>query len=179
MPELTLVKPCLRYRQSFLAMTDEFTAAQEYYHDFELATSDFTAYLANAEKDEQHANLKPGYVPQTIYWLVKDGRQVLGESHLRHYLNPALELFGGHIGYRISPSARRCRYGTTLLAMTLVKARELGLQRVLITCDDTNIGSYRIIEANGGILLDKLIPPEHGILIRRYWIDTPPAIKTE
>ncbi|NTU75414.1 MAG: GNAT family N-acetyltransferase, partial [Anaerolineaceae bacterium] len=154
-------------------------AAQEYYHDFELAAGDFTAYLANAEKDEQHANLKPGYVPQTIFWLVKDGRTVLGESHLRHYLNPALELFGGHIGYRIRPSARRSHYGTTLLAMTLVKARELGLQRVLVTCDDTNTGSYRIIESNGGILLDKLIPPEHGILIRRYWIDILPANKTQ
>jgi predicted acetyltransferase len=179
MTDLNLVKPCIQYRDSFLGMTPEFDAAGEYYRDYELAAADINAYLADALNDETGINLKPGHVPQTIYWLVKDNLQVVGESHLRHYLNPSLEIFGGHIGYRIRPSARRCHYGTNLLRLTLEKASELGLQRVLLTCDDSNTGSYRIIEANGGILLDKVIPPEHGILIRRYWIDIPPANKTE
>ena len=45
--------------------------------------------------------------------------------------------------------------------------------RVLVTCDDDNIGSAKVIENNGGILENKVINhDEYGdeVLTRRYWI---------
>jgi len=96
---------------------------------------------------------------------------ILGESRLRHSLTPALEHHGGHIGYVIRPSQRRKGYGTLILALTLEKARALGIQRVRITCDTDNTGSVRIIEKNGGILSAQVISERSGKLISQYWID--------
>jgi len=42
---------------------------------------------------------------------------------------------------------------------------------ILITCDDDNTGSWKIIEKNGGILDNKINDPRDGKLVRRYWIE--------
>ena len=49
------------------------------------------------------------------------------------------------------------------------ECRKLGIDRVLMTCDDNNIGSAKSIENNGGILENKL--ESDGTLVRRYWIN--------
>ena len=64
-------------------------------------------------------------------------------------------------------------YGTLMLKEALRYSNEvLGLNKVLITCNDDNIGSARVIEKNGGVLLDKIINHIDGVdrLTRRYWI---------
>ena len=64
-------------------------------------------------------------------------------------------------------------YGTKMLELALKKAKLIGLNKVLITCDDDNPGSARVIEKNGGILENKILNIIDGqqVLIRRYWID--------
>ena len=61
-----------------------------------------------------------------------------------------------------------------MLSKGLEYCREtLDLARVLLTCDDNNWGSIRVIEKNGGILQNKLIN-ELGrgtVTSRRYWIE--------
>jgi predicted acetyltransferase len=110
------------------------------------------------------------YVPQTAYWLSSPQGEILAVSRLRHYLNPPLEIEGGHIGYAVRPSARRQGCATRLLALMLDKARAIGLTRVLITCDSTNTGSARTIEKNGGVLEDQRLSPDREKWIKRYWI---------
>jgi predicted acetyltransferase len=83
---------------------------------------------------------------------------------------PALEHHGGHVGYAIRPSERLKGYGTRLLALTLDKAREMGLGRVLVTCDTDNFASVRVIEKNGGVLENQVISNRSGKMISRYWI---------
>lgn len=70
----------------------------------------------------------------------------LGTSRLRHYLVAYTERFGGHIGYDIRPLSCRKGYGAVILSLTLQKARNIGLKKVLLTCDDDNTGSVKIIE---------------------------------
>jgi len=82
-----------------------------------------------------------------------------------------LRNIGGHIGFNIRPSERRRGYGTAILALTLEKAKELRLKRVLVTCDDNNVASAKIIEKNGGILEDKYWNDELEQPKRRYWIE--------
>lgn len=96
---------------------------------------------------------KPGYVPCTYLWIV-DGDTFLGSLAIRHELNDFLLNEGGHIGYSVRPSARRRGQAGRALSAALPMARELGISRVLVTCDEDNAGSRATIEKNGGIYED-------------------------
>ncbi|MEU4243468.1 GNAT family N-acetyltransferase [Actinoplanes sp. NPDC026619] len=107
-----------------------------------------------------------GRVQATHWWIVEDDTY-LGAIDLRHYLNALLLDIGGHVGYSIRPSARRRGLATWALGAVLPEARALGLDRLLLTCDDDNVASARSIERNGGVLEDV----RHAK--RRYWIAQP------
>ena len=128
------------------------------------------AALVRECDEAQGRNLPEGYVPTSTYWLVRNGRDVVARSTLRHRLNAHLEHEGGHIGYSVRPSDRRRGYGTAVCRLTLAKARALGLARVLITCDDDNIASARVIEKNGGRFENAVRARATGKMKRRYWI---------
>ncbi|SEK33948.1 Predicted acetyltransferase [Paenibacillus sp. cl141a] len=110
-------------------------------------------------------NLPDEYVPQTIYWLYHNGKPV-GYGKLRHRLNEKLLESGGHIGYVIRPSERGNGYSKQMLAGLVKKACEKNISRVLLTCDETNLASRRIIEWNHG----ELSSIADGNC--KYWIDT-------
>jgi predicted acetyltransferase len=117
-------------------------------------------------------NLPDNYVSATYLWLV-DGDEFIGEISIRHRLTDSLMRFGGNIGYGVRYSKWSNGFGTMMLSMALVYAKEvLGLEKVLITCNDTNFGSARVIEKNSGLLQDKIINVIDGVerLTRRYWI---------
>lgn len=123
--------------------------------------------------NRDRAKLPKGYVPSYDYFLVDDDK-FIGIIHIRIELTPSLLRYGGHIGYAINPTYWCQGYGTEILKLGLKKAIELGLKdKVLITCDDDNIGSYKIIEKNGGILENKIENEANGehFLTRRYWIE--------
>lgn len=83
------------------------------------------------------------------------------ESFLRGLREFALRIEGGHIGYDTVPSFRGRGVATSMLRQALPVARALGLTEVLLTCDDTNASSIRVIEKNGGALLETtLIDPD-------------------
>ncbi|TFG47244.1 MAG: GNAT family N-acetyltransferase, partial [Candidatus Brocadiia bacterium] len=111
-----------------------------------------------------------GWVPANTYWLICEDR-IVGTCNLRHELNDFLKNFGGHVGYSIRPTERGKGYGNLILGLSLEKARDLGIKRVLVTCDDNNIASARVIENNGGKLADKIKKDDTEVLLRRYWID--------
>lgn len=112
--------------------------------------------------------LPEGRVPATYWWIV-EGDTVLGAISLRHQLNDFLREAGGHIGYGVRPSARGRGLASWALGETLQAARNLGLARVLVTCDLDNVASRRAIERNDGQLED--IPDTSLGRVRRYWID--------
>ena len=170
---MTLIKPSIVFESEFLSMAEEFQAAGEerYQRRLALIRNDFPTYIRSLEDAYRGIGLKPGYVPGTTFWLVRNETQIIGESSLRHWLTLSLEHEGGHIGYAIRPSERRKGYGTRILALTLEKAGDLGLNRVLLTCDTDNIGSACIIEKNGGKLASQGISNNSGKPISRYWID--------
>jgi predicted acetyltransferase len=88
-------------------------------------------------------------------------------------LNDLLLRIGGHIGYVVVPEFRRQGHATAILHLALQFAHDrLGLNQVLLTCDDDNIGSVKTIENNGGVLEDVISGPDLDKPKRRYWIDT-------
>lgn len=165
-----LIVPYPDLKTSYLDMVAEYARSGPLSRFHQMALDDFEGYLRSLDDISHGINLEPGFVQMDTFYLVL-GDRVLGETRLRHQLTPDLMIEGGNIGYTIRPSERRKGYGTLALALTLEKARELGLSRVLITCDTDNTGSARIIEKNGGILAGRDVSPESGKLVSRYWIE--------
>ena len=130
---------------------------------------DPAAWLAHVRIMEDEATCPAHFVTSTLYVAVRagDGR-IVGMIDLRHRLNDFLAKIGGHIGYSVRPDERRKGYAKAMLRLVLNEARERGIDRALVTCDDDNIGSARTIEANGGVL--ECIAQHEGETIRRYWI---------
>jgi len=58
------------------------------------------------------------------------------------------------------------------LTLMLQVARELGLRRALITCDEDNLGSRKVIEANGGVPAGTVPHPGRpGIRKLQFWVN--------
>jgi predicted acetyltransferase len=127
----------------------------------------YEEWLADAKRRETHSinNFVTGH---TYFWVDDDGA-VLGALNLRHRLNDHLQQVGGHIGYGIRPCARRRGHAAAMLAAALPHAHALGLTRVLVTCDKTNLGSARTIQKNGGMLENEVRDGDK--VMQRYWIE--------
>lgn len=170
--QAVLLAPALGLADSFADTVRDYRRAGE---DFDRLLAhlldDLPAYLQFCDNLRKGRRLPPGIVPSSTYWLVLDGRTIVGSGRLRHRLNPALKKEGGHIGYTIRPSLRRQGYGALICRLLMEKAREeRGLDRVLITCDTDNVGSYRIIEKNGGIWEGESRSDFSGKPVSRFWV---------
>lgn len=112
----------------------------------------FADFLARLVDMEEGRGLPDGFVPQTTYWAFVGSRPV-GIAKLRHRLTDALRRTGGHIGYSIRPSERRRGYGTAMLRATLAEAARMGMESALLTINEDNRPSWRLVERNGGVLV--------------------------
>lgn len=170
---MKLVIPSLQYKQAYL---DALEDAKDETSETKLSAPEkgqsFASFVSNIIDQSHGENLPEGYVPASTFWLV-DNERIIGRVQIRHILTEKLEKIGGHIGYYIRPSERGKGYGTALLRLSIEESRKMGLKKVLITCDDTNIASQKIIKANGGKLHDCISLPDRVIKVRRYWIPLP------
>jgi predicted acetyltransferase len=167
---LTLVEPSLTYKKPCLDAVREFHAAGEYTVDAEQLDAKFEELIARLVAAKDPVNAPPGELPYEDFWLM-DGDEWIGKLTLRTTINAKYLHAGGHIGYEIRPSKRRRGYGTALLRMGLEKAHERGLHRVLLTCDETNLASRKVIEKNGGQLENAVQVEGQTVLKMRYWIN--------
>jgi len=168
---IRLILPCEDYLASYAEAFDEY---QHYPRRAGNPLSDphGTNLLARFENNRHAVNLPDGYVGSTTYWLVDDqARRFLGQIDIRHELTESLLRYGGHIGYCIRLGEWNKGYGALMLSLALPHAKALGINRCLITCDDDNIGSARVMEKNGFVLDDKIDQVIDGCAIttRRYW----------
>ena len=164
-----LVRPCKRYLTSYIEAYDEYKLNGITTYSFDDART-FDIF-AKYEDYRCGRNLKAGRVGADYYWLVDDEQNLfIGEVCIRHSLTEALKEYGGHIGYGVRFSQWNKGYGTLMLRLALEKARQLGIFEVLITCDDDNLRSAKVMENNGFVLQDKIMVSVNGnrVYMRRY-----------
>lgn len=114
-------------------------------------------------------NMAPGRVAHTMLYAFLDGK-IIGRVSIRHELNDFLLRRGGNIGYSVAESYRRKGFATELMRAGMDYCKTLGLSKILVTCDDENVPSWKIIEKFDATLENTFIDKTENKTIRRYWI---------
>lgn len=167
--KLKLVKASIEYCNQIKSMLDEWNATGEKiipYTIRRLDYNDFEYYCNNLEVKDTCEGLVPD---STFFCLDEERNIVVGAVNIRHYLNEALLLNGGHIGDGVRPSERRKGIATKMISLALDECRKLGIEKVLMVCDKSNIGSAKSIRNNGGVLENEVVVD--GVVQQRYWIE--------
>jgi predicted acetyltransferase len=136
---------------------------------------DAAAFLADLT-DQSGTVLQPDgsrlpRIPFRVFW-IWDG-DFCGAINLRFLpgREDLLPYVSGHVGYAVVPWKRRRGYATRSLALVLPVARGIGLRRILVTCDETNLASRKVILANGGVA-DGCETHEGAPDKLRFWVPT-------
>lgn len=138
--------------------------------DFLLAAGeDWDAVLDEIDREALGVDLRPGRVRAEFLVAEMDG-VIVGRTSIRYALTDVLREVGGHVGYAVAPEFRRRGYATEILRLSVERLAGAGVDRVLVTCDDTNLGSIRTIERCGGVLED-VRDVGGSVPKRRYWIE--------
>jgi predicted acetyltransferase len=171
-----LTEPSESYRASYLQALAEFEAegrnsAEGAARRFDLkeVAAHFDRFVQYLRDQADPTKVKPGWVTSSEFWLIEEDAYVGGLT-LHHTLDEFLFQVGGHIGYEIRPKRRRQGYGRLILQLGLEQAKALGLERVLLACDEHNLASRKIILANRGVLENIIEVEDWPERVCRYWI---------
>lgn len=175
MSDIILKSPTAEYSDQIMAYRAEFLAAGD-----EMDGCGGLNRIENPlewiEKCEMHSHPETcprDKVTSTQYIAVRESdNRLVGMIDLRHSIeNPILAMYGGHIGYSVRIDERRKGYAKEMLRLCLEKAVELGLTRVMVACNDDNIGSEKTILANGGVFHHKISVVERNETFKIFWIE--------
>ena len=173
MEECILIRPTNEYATQIVEYRQEFLDARD--------SMDGTGPLRRFENPDEYIKTCAEYedpekipshlVPATQFFFVrKSDNKLVGMIQVRHRFNDFLEKYAGHIGYSVRPSERRKGYAKEMLGMALSFCREIGIDKVMITCIDGNIGSEKTILANGGVYEYTIHEPNENENLKRFWI---------
>ena len=173
MNDFILIRPTGEYASQIIEYRQEFLDAGD--------SMDGTGPLRRFENPEEYIKICAEYedtttvpshlVPDTQFFFIrKSDNKLVGMIQIRNRFNDYLEKYAGHIGYSVRPSERRKGYAKEMLRMTLPFCREIGIDKVMITCIDGNIGSEKTILANGGVYEYTIHEPNENKDLKRFWI---------
>jgi len=165
---MKLVKLEEKYKSHLFDMMDEWYATGEKIVPYAIRRVDYHDFESYLESLEVKEGMR-GKVPDSTFFALDEERNIfLGAVNIRHYLNDELLLNGGHIGDGIRPSERRKGYATQMIGLALTECKKFGIDKVLMVCDQENIGSAKSIINNGGVLENEV--EVDGVMEQRYWI---------
>ena len=128
-------------------------------------------------QDEEYAK-KLGRCQSKTFLLIRENDdRIIGAINVRWNLPESMEKFGGNIGYGIRPTERRKGYNKINLYLGLMEAQKLGLDQVMLSCEVSNLGSAKTMQALGGKLERTEVDPSDGILTSVYWFDVNETIR--
>jgi predicted acetyltransferase len=154
-----LVLPTSSVQHSYLRGERE-VCSEEGISDAHLdeAAEDFSEFVRKRREVRQLWGVRV-----TELWFVQ-GDEYIGTVVIRHELTQELSESGGHVGFHVVPRLRRRGYGARMLGEAIRFCHERGITALLLTCDEDNLASRRVIEANGAAL-ERVAGGQ-----ARYWI---------
>ena len=173
MESLILIKPSASYAQQISEYRQEFLDADDSMYGCGplRRIEDPLEYIKICEDYADPERVPAELVQATQLFLIrKSDDKLVGMIQIRHYFNDYLEKYAGHIGYSVRPSERRKGYAKAMLKAALPLCKEIGLDKVLISCIDGNIGSEKTILANGGVYESTVCEPKSNRNLKRFWI---------
>ena len=172
MDKIILVKPDLSYADEIIKYKEESlkesplingSAGLDRFSSIEI-------WFEELKKRSCEDTVPKGLVPSSTYLAVREKDDyIVGMIDIRHYLNEYLTQVGGNIGYGIRKTERNKGYAKQMLKLALEKCKELKIKKVLITCDEDNIASEKVILSANAKLED--IRNVDGENKKRFWID--------
>lgn len=129
-------------------------------------------YIAECKKYTSIETVPKDLVVATQFlYIRKSDNRLVGMIQVRHYFNKWLYKYGGHIGYSVRPHEIRKGYATSMLKAVLPYCKEIGLDKILVSCVDDNIGSEKAILNNGGIYESTVYEFGKRRKLKRFWIE--------
>ena len=172
MDKIILVKPNLSYADEIIKYKEESlkesplingSAGLDRFSSIEI-------WFEELKKRSCEDTVPKGLVPSSTYLGIREkDNYIVGMIDIRHYLNEYLTEAGGHIGYGVRKTERNKGYAKQMLKLALEKCKKLKIKRVLITCDEDNIASEKVILSANAKLED--IRNVDGENKKRFWID--------
>ena len=172
MDKIILVKPDLSYADEIIKYKEESLAESPIINGSAGLDrfSSIEIWFEELKKRSCEDTVPKGLVPSSTYLGVREkDNYIVGMIDIRHYLNEYLTQVGGHIGYGIRKTERNKGYAKQMLKLALEKCKELKIKKVLITCDEDNIASEKVILSANAKLED--IRNVDGENKKRFWID--------
>lgn len=172
MEKIILVKPDLSYADEIIKYKEE-SLAESPIINGSAGLDRFSSiedWLQELKKRSCEDTVPKGLVPSSTYLGLREkDNYIVGMIDIRHYLNEYLTQVGGHIGYGVRKTERNKGYAKQMLKLALEKCKELKIKKVLITCDEDNIASEKVILSANAKLED--IRNVDGENKKRFWID--------
>ena len=172
MEKIILVKPDLSYSDEIIKYKEESLAESPIINGSAGLDrlSSIEDWLEELKKRSSEATVPEGLVPSSTYIGVREkDNYIVGMIDIRHYLNEYLTQVGGNIGYSVRKTERNKGYAKQMLKLALGKCRDLKMKKVLITCDEDNIASEKVILSANAKFED--IRCADGENKKRFWID--------
>ena len=172
MDKIILVKPDLSYADEIIKYKEESLAESPIINGSAGLDrfSSIEIWFEELKKRSCEDTVPKGLVPSSTYLGVREkDNYIVGMIDIRHYLNKYLTQVGGNIGYGVRKTERNKGYAKQMLKLALEKCKELKIKKVLITCDEDNIASEKVILSANAKLED--IRNVDGENKKRFWID--------
>ena len=172
MEKIILVKPDLSYADEIIKYKEESLAESPIINGSAGLDrfSSIEIWFEELKKRSCEDTVPKGLVPSSTYLGVREkDNYIVGMIDIRHYLNDFLKQFGGNIGYSVRKSERNKGYAKQMLKLALEKCKDLKMKKVLITCDEDNIASEKVILSANAKFED--IRSLEGKNKKRFWIE--------
>jgi len=174
MEGLVLKKVEIEYADDIFSYRNEFIYSNE--------SMDGTGFLRNTNSPQEY--IEKSLLNETeevdgrkvtstqLLAIRKNDNRIVGMIQIRHFLNDYLLQYGGHIGYSVRKSERNKGYAKEELRQALIYCKDvLHIGRVLLTCDNDNFASQKIILSQRGKKENEVLIKDENCVVERYWID--------